>query len=382
MTAEDDQFFAMAMRMAERAFGRCWPNPAVGAVIVGDERHRRLLGRGWTQPGGRPHAETVALRAAGDKARGATLYVTLEPCAHHGRMPPCAGAIIEAGVKRVIAGQRDPDERVSGAGLVRLKDAGVSVEAAPDKFRAALFRLNQGHLLRHTRNRPFVQLKLAVGADGLVAPGDGKPNWVTGAPARAFGHLLRARADAILVGRGTVIADDPALTCRLPGMADRSPVRVVADSGLATGPKSKLYSDLPEVPLWLICAEDFDRARATDLGKAGAEILPAGGRSGDGLLDPAAILNVLAARGITRLLVEGGPKIAGSFWKAGLIDEAVIVVGGRAAGGSGLHPLHEWTLEALTGSGDFTMGEQRTFGADRMTVYRRVVSESEICLQV
>jgi len=250
MTSDDDRFFALAMRLAERGLGRSWPNPAVGAVLVREEQYPVVAGRGWTQDGGMPHAETVALEAAGGRAKDATLYVTLEPCAHHGRTPPCADAIIAAGISRVVAGHRDPDNRVSGAGFSRLREAGIEVVNGAANFEKALCWLNAGHVLRQTQNRPFVQLKLALGADGLIAPGDGgAPQWVTGPAARAHGHLLRARADAILVGRGTVLADDPALTCRLPGMADRSPVRVVADSKLRTETGAKLFRDLPDVPL-------------------------------------------------------------------------------------------------------------------------------------
>lgn len=376
MTPNDDQFLAMALRLAERGFGRSWPNPAVGAVIVHDGPFRQVVGRGWTQAGGRPHAETVALKAAGEAARNATLYVTLEPCAHHGRTPPCADAIVEAGIKRVVYGQSDPDKRVSGAGLSRLRDAGIEVDGVSSRYQETVFWLNAGHVLRHTQNRPFVQLKLALGADGLIAPGDGAPQWVTGPPARAFGHLLRARADAVLVGRGTVTADNPSLTCRLPGMENRSPVRIVVDSKLQTEPGCNLFSDLPRVPLWLLCANDFDTKRSSALESAGAEILPiADSLTQDGL-DPGLLLNVLARRGITRLLVEGGPKIAGAFWNAGLIDEAVMFISDKVVGAHGLKPFDEQTIDVLTENKAYFTVEQRMFGPDRMTVYRRTIARS------
>ncbi len=226
----------LALHVARRGLGNTAPNPAVGAVIAEPSRGE-IIARGWTQPGGRPHAETEAIRRAGARARGATLYVTLEPCAHFGKTPPCANAIIEAGLARVVVGTGDPDPRTKGQGIARLQDAGIEVREGV--LEAACRRMTLGHILRVTKQRPFVQLKMAFAADGAVPRGaKGKPLFVTGAEARAQGHLLRAEADAILVGAGTVIDDDPELTCRLPGLEGQSPVRVVlAGSGTFQTPR-------------------------------------------------------------------------------------------------------------------------------------------------
>ena len=216
---------AIAARLAERGLGSTAPNPAVGAVVV-EPSTGIVLGRGWTQPGGRPHAEPEALARAGARAAGATLYVTLEPCSHFGKTPPCVDTIIAAGVKRVVCGIEDPDPRVAGRGIARLRDAGI--EVVRGVLRERCHSITLGHILRVTERRPFVQLKMAVDAEGNVPRGGGgQPTWVTGALSRARGHLLRARADAILIGHGTLIDDNPELTCRLPGLAARSPVRVV-----------------------------------------------------------------------------------------------------------------------------------------------------------
>ena len=250
---DDRRYMAMALGLARRGLGTTSPNPSVGAVIVlGAGNGAELVGRGWTQPGGRPHAEVEALVRAGDKACGATAYVTLEPCSHHGQTPPCADALIDAGVARLVVAIGDPDRRVAGRGLARLRDAGVEVVEGVQADEARW--VTAGHILREKVGRPFVQLKLAVSADGRIAVGTGKPGamdggrpvWVTGKMARRRGHLLRAEADAILVGRGTVQADNPDLTCRLPGLAARSPIRVVLDSTLQMDAGARLVTRHPD----------------------------------------------------------------------------------------------------------------------------------------
>ena len=240
---------SVALTMARRALGTVAPNPAVGAVVA-DTETGELIARGMTQPGGRPHAETEALKRAGDRARGKTVYVTLEPCAHFGKTPPCADALISSGVKRVVVGIEDPDSRTAGQGIARLRAAGIEVETGLMADEARWVTL--GHILRVTEQRPFVQLKLALAADGSLPRGhDGKPAWVTSPEARARGHLMRAKADAILVGSGTVRDDDPELTCRLPGLEAQSPIRVV------------LSRDL-DVPAVLTPAENRAPASALD----------------------------------------------------------------------------------------------------------------------
>ena len=222
---------AVALRLAERGLGSAWPNPAVGCVLV---RDGRVVGRGWTQPGGRPHGEVEALRRAGDAALGATAYVSLEPCAHYGRTPPCTMALLQAGMRRVVAATVDPDPRVDGRGIEQLRQAGVEVSVG--LCRAEAEAINAGFILRVRAGRPLVTLKLATSLDGRIATRSGESQWITGEQARARGHLLRASHDAIMIGSGTALADDPALTCRLPGLEDRSPVRIVLDGRLASPP--------------------------------------------------------------------------------------------------------------------------------------------------
>ena len=317
--AVDHHMMGIALTMARRGLGRTAPNPSVGAVLA-DPASGEVFARATTAPGGRPHAETVAIASAGPRARGATLYVTLEPCSHHGQTAPCADAIVAAGISRVVCAILDPDPRVAGSGLNRLRAAGLEVVRGLRAAEAAW--LTRGHIVRVTERRPLVQLKLALDASGSVPEGrDGAPVFVTSPEARALGHLLRAQADAIVVGRGTVLVDNPDLTCRLPGLTARSPRRVVlARQGLdLTGRKLSLSAD--RVPLTVFTGPDATPGVVANMRAAGAEV-----RSslvvGDALWLPA-ILESLAADGVTRLLVEGGPRIWRAFAEAGLVDEVI-----------------------------------------------------------
>ncbi len=368
MASADETFMGIALAMARRGLGRTWPNPAVGAVLVAPGDPGEVIARGWTMPGGRPHAETVAIERAGGRARGATLYVTLEPCAHTGRTPPCTEAIIAAGVARVVCGMRDPDPRVSGRGLEALRAAGIEVQTGVLEERAQ--RVSLGHVLRVTAGRPLVTLKLAVGADGLVPRGDGGPTWITAETARAHGHLLRARHDAIAVGRGTVEADDPTLTCRLPGMEERSPVRVVLDSRARVSPTSKLLESAGTIPLWLFCAEDAPQSARARIGAAGGRIF-AVGRDANGMLNLTSVLETLGDHGITRLLIEGGPHLAASFLEAGFIDEAMIFQGKEDVGPGGLNPFVNGGLDRLTEHGGLAVCAERNLGSDTMILWKR-----------
>ncbi len=361
----------LAVRFARRGLGTTAPNPSVGAVIVCSQTGK-VIAMGRTQPGGRPHAETEAIRKAGPRARGATMYVTLEPCSHHGKTGPCAEAIIKAGLKRVVVANTDPDQRVSGRGLAILRAAGIEVLAGVLDAEARW--LHAGHLLRVTEGRPFVQLKLAVSADGLIAPGaGGKPVWVTGEQARAQGHLLRARTDAILIGRGTEAADDPALTCRLPGQEHRSPQRVVVDTRLSISPASQLIKTAKN-PRTIILfdpdmvAGDLEK-RAQPLKDAGAWLIDV--RSiGGGWLDLPAVVRGLARLGITRLLVEGGPTVARSFLEQNLVDEVILFHGTGVLGAAGLKPLRDRGIDVFEDPIRWTQTDERQLGADRMKVYR------------
>lgn len=300
-----------ALALAARGLGRVAPNPSVGCVIVVD--NERIVGRGWTQPGGRPHAETEALASAGSAARGATAYVTLEPCSHHGETPPCADALVRAGVKRVVVAMEDPDPRVKGTGLKRLRDAGIAVETgvlAPEGE-----RINEGFFRRIREGRPLVTLKIAQSLDGRIALASGHGKWITSESARTYGHLLRAQYDAILVGIETALADDPLLTVRVAGLEDRSPMRVILDTQGRLPAKARLVQTAKATPTMLFAASG---ARG-DLQGFGVEIVTTA-LGADGRIDMAAMLRELAARGVTRLLVEGGARVHASFLSGGLAD--------------------------------------------------------------
>src|SRR5664279_5814157 len=266
--AADQRFMALALTLGRRGQGRTWPNPAVGAVVVKDGV---IVGRGWTQPGGRPHAEPEALRRAGEAARGATLYVTLEPCSHHGKSPPCVEAIIAAGIARVVSAVEDPNPLVAGQGHARLRAAGITVDIGLGAAEAA--HDHAGHFRRVRDQRPHVILKLAVSTDDRIAAAGHSPVAITGEAAKARVHLLRAQCDAILVGIGTVLSDDPKLNCRLPGMEARSPVRVVLDRNLRTPGTSRLVHSARETPLWVMTSETAEAAAAMKLGAAGAHVM-------------------------------------------------------------------------------------------------------------
>lgn len=364
----DDVYMRLALALGSRGLGQCWPNPSVGAVVA-EPANGQILSSGWTARGGRPHAEAIALAEAGYLARGATLYATLEPCSHWGKTPPCADAIIRAGVARVVYGAVDPDPRVAGAGLARLREQGVEVIESSLKREARWLAL--GHALRVTAQRPFVQMKLAVDAAAHVPAGSGgAPVWVTGETARAYGHMLRAQADAILIGHGTLAADDPELTCRLPGLSARSPVRIVMAGNLDIPLRSKLASSARDVPVWAIGAHDASAENRARLEDAGVRCITAERRY-DGRLDIQSALQALASRGVTRLLIEGGPAIANSFHAAGAIDEIVIFQADRCLSGEKLAIFEGRGLDAISTDPRYELVETRPIGSDRMFVYRR-----------
>jgi diaminohydroxyphosphoribosylaminopyrimidine deaminase/5-amino-6-(5-phosphoribosylamino)uracil reductase len=339
----------------------------VGAVIVKDGV---ILGRGWTQPGGRPHAEPEALTRAGDAARGATLYVTLEPCSHHGKSPPCADAIIAAGVSRVVSAVEDPNPEVGGQGHARLRDAGIKVDVGLCADEAAYD--HAGHFLRVREKRPFVILKLAVSADDKIAAAGHKTAAITGEAAKARVHLLRAQSDAILVGIGTVLADDPLLTVRLPGLEAQSPVRVVLDRALRIPGTSKLVHSARQHPLWVFTSETSDAPAAMKLGGAGAQIVRVATTKTLPGLDLKAVLNALSERGITRLMVEGGAKIASSFLNAGFVDEVWLLRGPEQIGANGIDAIDGQPLSIITQSPHWKTRANETLDKDTLTVYERV----------
>ena len=340
----DSDFMSLALALGRRGLGNTWPNPAVGAVVVGREGCAPvILGRGWTQPGGRPHAETEALRRAGAAARGATMYVTLEPCSHHGRTPPCADAIIAAEITRVVSAMDDPNPEVAGAGHARLRAAGIAVEVGLGADEAR--RAHAGHIRRVTDGRPHVTLKLALSADGKAGLVGRRPAVITGEAVRARVHRMRAMNDAILIGIGTALADDPQLTCRLPGMERFSPVRVVLDAHLRLRPGSQLVTTARATRVWVVAAPDASPEAAQALQNLGVEVLHVPAQ--DGRLDLAAVLALLAGRGITRLMVEGGPTVAAALVAADLVDEAILFHSGKTIGPGGIDALEGLPLETL-----------------------------------
>ena len=362
----DRRFMQLALTLGRRGQGRTWPNPAVGAVVVKDGI---IVGRGWTQAGGRPHAEPEALGRAGEAARGATLYVTLEPCSHLGKSPPCADAVIAAGVARVVSAIEDPNPDVAGQGHARLRAAGITVETGCGATDAA--RDHAGHFRRMRDHRPHVILKLAVSADDKIAAKGRKTVAITGDAAQRRVHLLRAQCDAIMVGIGTVLADDPLLTCRLPGMAARSPVRVVLDPQLRIPGESRLVHSARQTPLWLIASETAEAAAAMRLGAAGAQLIRLPPTSTAPGLDLHAALRALSERGISRLLVEGGSKIASSFVAAGLVDEFWLLRGPETLGADAVAALDAMPLSTLTQSPAFRERARETLDQDTLTIYER-----------
>jgi diaminohydroxyphosphoribosylaminopyrimidine deaminase/5-amino-6-(5-phosphoribosylamino)uracil reductase len=362
--AADQRFMALALALGRRGLGRTHPNPAVGAVVVKDGV---IVGRGWTQVGGRPHAEPVALAQAGGAARGATLYVTLEPCSHVGKSPPCADAIIAAGIARVVSAIEDPNPEVAGQGHAKLRNAGIEVDIGLCAVEAA--HDHAGHFRRVREHRPHVILKLAVSTDDKIASAGHKPVAISGEVARARMHLLRAQCDAILVGIGTVLSDDPVLTCRLPGMEARSPVRLVLDRALRLPGASRLVHSARSTPLWVITSNLAEAPAAAKLGAAGAQIVRVAS-SPTGLDLPAA-LHALAERGITRLLVEGGARVASSFVAANLVDEFWLLRGPDGIGTDGVAALDALPLAAITQSPAFRVRASESLRTDTLTIYER-----------
>jgi diaminohydroxyphosphoribosylaminopyrimidine deaminase / 5-amino-6-(5-phosphoribosylamino)uracil reductase len=353
-----------ALALARRGLGNVWPNPAVGCVVVRDSR---VVGRGWTQPGGRPHAETEALTRAGAAASGASAYVTLEPCSHWGRTPPCADALIAAGVQRAVVAVGDPDPRVAGAGLARLRDAGLAVETGLCAAEAA--ELNAGFFMRVRLGRPLVTLKLATSLDGRIATANGESRWITGPAARERAHLLRASHDAILAGTGTVLADDPQLTCRLPGLGQRSPVRVMIDGQLRIPLAARVFAEMPRVPTWIVTLPKADPTRQQALRDAGIEVSLVEPDAG-GQVDLGAALRLLGERGVTRLLVEGGGRLAAALLSRGLVDRLAWFHAPLLIGGDGIPAVAPFGLELLAAAPAFERVSSEALGEDMLSSFR------------
>lgn len=363
--AADQRYLLAAIRTGTRGLGTTWPNPAVGAVLVKDGN---IVAAGRTAVGGRPHAEQEVLAAAGADAEGATLFISLEPCAHFGKTPPCADALIEAGIRRAVIAMTDPDPRVGGRGLARLEAAGVDVRL--EEANEAAERAHQGHVKRLATGRPWVTLKLAVSRDGMIGrSGEGQVA-ITGQRASAHVQALRSRYDGILVGSGTVAADDPQLTCRLPGLEHRSPVRIVLDTHGRIGPEARIFAATGQVPVLRIVGESVGQGDASGYGDH-VETLPVPERNRR--LDLNAALDRLGAFGLTRILVEGGARVAASLVTGGLADDVILFRSLTEVGQDGVPALKDLPLSAIEDSPHFRMTGRRRFGDDTMVRYRRAV---------
>jgi len=362
--ARDGEHMRAALALARRGLGSVWPNPSVGCVLV---QGGRVVGRGVTAPGGRPHAETIALASAGAQARGATAYVTLEPCSHHGRTPPCAEALAAAGVARVVVACGDPDPRVNGAGIALLRAAGLEVVAGTLATEAR--SLQAGFLTRVGLGRPMVTLKLASTLDGRIATRTGESQWITGPAARRAAHALRGQHDAVLAGVGTVQADNPELTCRIPGYRRTPDLRIVVDSHLRTGLTARVVSTAATVPTWFLHRSGADADRMLALNEAGVQLIEVAGAEHG--IDLAAGMQALGAAGLTRVLVEGGAQIAGALLRAGLVDRVAWFHAPSVMGGDGWPAAQAFGITALDGMPRFQRVGSREVGGDMLTEFSR-----------
>ncbi|MDF1790642.1 MAG: bifunctional diaminohydroxyphosphoribosylaminopyrimidine deaminase/5-amino-6-(5-phosphoribosylamino)uracil reductase RibD [Thalassobaculaceae bacterium] len=365
ISAADRAFMAVALRLARRGRGRTADNPSVGCVLVSNGE---VIAQARTSDGGRPHAEANALERAGSAARGATAYVTLEPCAHWGRTPPCSQALVEAGIARVVVAVEDPDPRVDGGGLAMMRTAGIEVVTGVE--RAAGEAVHADYLACRRTGRPSVTLKLATSLDGRIATATGASRWITGPEARARGHLMRARHDAILVGAGTAAADDPDLTCRLPGLTAQSPVRVVLDSRLSLSRSSRLVTTAERIPTWVICRKDVAAQRQLGYGQYGVVVLPVTADA-EGRPTIEAVLSILAERGIKSVLVEGGAAVAAAFLLANAVDTLALFRAPVAIGEEGKPAIGPLDVADLARASRFQPAGIEHLGTDTLETLRR-----------
>lgn len=367
VTGDDERFMRAAIALGRRWQGSTSPNPSVGSLVV---RDGVIVGRGATGPGGRPHAETVAIMDAGETARGATIYVSLEPCSHFGRTPPCAQTIISAGVARVVSALEDPDLRVAGRGHRMLREAGIEVVEGVCAEEAR--RANLGHILRVSQKRPMVTLKLAETADGYAAGGLHDPRLaITGAAANNVVHVMRAMHDAIMVGAGTALADDPLMTVRLPGLENRRPLRVVLDANLTLPSRSRLAETAREFPVLVICGPQAPVEKRNELESRGVQIVHC--RVGaNGQLDLSAALRLLSERGLTRVFSEGGPSVGSALIGAGLVEDVALFTNERPLGRPGTPSLSQDARAALMCGPRFRLVEDARLGADRLRRFERI----------
>jgi diaminohydroxyphosphoribosylaminopyrimidine deaminase/5-amino-6-(5-phosphoribosylamino)uracil reductase len=361
---------ALALSLGRRGQGGTWPNPAVGCVIVKDNR---IIGRGWTQPSGRPHAEVMALAQAGDAAGGADVYVTLEPCAHHGKTPPCAQALIDAGVARVVMAIPDSDPRVDGLGAQMLRAAGITVETGLLGDQA--FNDHDGFLRRTVTGRPMVTLKMASSFDGRIATGTGESQWITAGPARRLVHAMRSRHDAVMVGGGTARHDDPSLTVRDRGIK-RQPARVVISRRLDVPLMGQLARSAKDIPLFLCHGKDADPHLVKTWSELGATLLTC--QSKGSQLDTEDVLLQLGQQGLTRIFCEGGSALAASLIENDLVDELVGFTAGLNIGAEGLPSIGGLGLDKLGGAKRFKLRETRAVGPDALHIWTRGLESGEL----
>lgn len=358
----------LALSLGQRGLGASWPNPAVGAVLVKDGR---IVGRGWTAEGGRPHAETMAIKNAGSDAKGATAYVSLEPCSHQGKTPPCAEALADAGVARVVAAIEDADPRVSGSGLAYLKDRGVAVELG--LCAEAARDANRGFFTRVALGRPAFTLKMAATLDGRIATQTGDSQWITGDQARAMAHQLRARHDAVMIGSGTLTADDPTLTARLGGIGNARRPRIVLDGRLRIRLDSNLVQTIVDAPLWVVTkAGAHDRGRLEALRGAGAEVIeiPTGD---DDQIDLHALAVHLGGRGLTNVLFEGGGALAASMLRADLVDRVAWFRAPAILGADAMPAIGALGIQGISEMFEFSMKSSMSAGPDGLDILTRKI---------
>lgn len=369
MSDIDIRFMRLAIELSRRGLGATAENPPVGCVIVRDDS---VVGRGFTARKGRPHAEVIALAQAGENSRGATAYVTLEPCCHHGKTPPCSLALIEAGISRVVCALNDPDDRVNGKGLEQLCASNIEVVANFCANEAQ--RVLAGYLSRRTTNKPSVLLKLAISRDEKVASNNSRNRWITGPLARERGHLMRAQCDAILVGIGTVLEDNPRLSCRLNGLQDLSPIRVIVDTHLNTPLHSKLVESAREIPVMIMCSQNIEINKSLKLLEKGVEVIPCSLKSDR--VDLTDMLSKLADHGINRLLVEGGAKIAEALVDDRLVDELAIFKAPIDIGPEGTAAFASRTLSGVVKKLSMVEDYKLKIGPDELNLYHRSVDSN------
>ena len=339
---EQEAFMRLALSLARRGLGNVWPNPAVGCVIVSKGQ---IVGRGWTMPGGRPHAEVVALKQAGGLARGGEVYVTLEPCCHEGKTGPCAEALVSAGIKKIYISTLDPDPRVNGKGVLFLKKNKISTSVGLLEKEA--IRLNLGFFLKISQGRPLVTMKTASTLDGKIALGNGLSKWITNESARGFSHLFRYIHDAVAVGSGTVLADNPNLTCRLPGITNCNKPRIILDRRLRTADDSNLANSARETPVWIVTSDTHKKHKFKKLEEKGVKIILSS-LNGEPKADLITVLKHLGKLGLTRLLFEPGSQLGAALLTAGLVDQLVVFRSSSIAGNDGVGMIGNLYLSEIS----------------------------------